>query len=107
MPYKIANANSGDTIYGRKVINSIITLAAQEISGVSGLHGKGFRADFNGMTVDVDIYLNVYTGVSCADVAYRIQENIKRSVESMTAFKVNVINVNILGVSFKERTDGV
>ncbi|MCL2555803.1 MAG: Asp23/Gls24 family envelope stress response protein [Firmicutes bacterium] len=102
MPYKTTDKKSGDTVYGRKVINSIILLATKEIPGVASLHGRGFRTEFNSMMVDVDVYIHVDLNVSCADVAYRVQENIKRNVESMSAFKIGIVNVNILGVIFND-----
>lgn len=105
MPYKAIDNKSGNTVYGRKVINSIIVLAAKEIAGVAILHGRGFRTEFNGLSVDVDVYIHVINDISCAEVAYRVQENIKRNVESMSAFKIGAINVNILGVVFNEQND--
>ena len=35
-------------------------------------------------------------------LAFRVQENIKSSVESMTEFKVNSVNVHVVGVSFND-----
>lgn len=108
MPFRIeGNKFPGDTVYGRKVINSIIALATQEISGVAGLHGKGFRTEINGQNVVVDVYIKVFPGISCSEVAFRVQENIKHNVESMTAYKIDVINVNILSVSLNEKQEKV
>ena len=45
---------------------------------------------------------DVKIGFSCADIAFNVQENIKRSIESMTNLKTGTINVNILGVSFDD-----
>ena len=106
MPYKSVT-QSGDTIYGRKTVNSIIVLAVKEIDGVAGLYGRGYRADFNGFNVDVDIYINVFDGIKCAEIAFKIQENIKKNVESMTAFSVGVVNVNVFGVVTKEKTPDI
>lgn len=104
MSFKMFNSSStGEVVYGRKVINSIIALAAQEISGVAGLQGKGLSTEINGNTITVDVFIDVYMGESCPDVAYRVQENIKRNIEAMTSFKVDVINVNILGISYKKK----
>ena len=50
--------------------------------------------------VYVDVYVNVLFGYSVKDVAFRVQENIKSSIESMTDFKVAAINVNVTGVVF-------
>lgn len=104
MPLKSRyNANfTGDVTYGRNVVMSIIDLAVQEIKGVASLQGKGVRTHVEGNTINVDVFINVTTGVSCSDVAFRVQENIKRSVETMTAYKIGVINVDILGLSTSE-----
>ncbi|MCL2798554.1 MAG: Asp23/Gls24 family envelope stress response protein [Firmicutes bacterium] len=96
------NANStGDVTYGNKVLLSIISFAVREISGVTSLAGKGARADvFGGKTANIDIFINVDAKVCCTDVAFRVQENVKSAVETMTEFKTGVINVNIMGLSF-------
>lgn len=97
------NSNfTGDVTYGRNVVLSVISLATQEINGVAALQGKGVRTEIIGNTVNVDVYIDVNFGVSCSDVAFRVQENIKRSVESMTSYKTGVINVNVLGVVWSD-----
>lgn len=96
---------SGDVTYGNKVVTSIIELAVKEINGVASLQSKGVKTDINGDTINVDVFINVYNGVICTDVAFRVQENIKRSVESMTTFKVGFINVNILGLMFRDNNE--
>ena len=96
---------TGEVTYGHNVVMSIVGLAAQEIKGVVGLQGKGIRTETIGNTINVDVFVNVEFGVKCSDVAFRVQENIKRSVETMTSFKVGVVNVNIMGVSFEEKNE--
>lgn len=97
------NSNfSGEVNYGHNVVVKIVSLAVQEIKGVTTLQGKKVRTEVSGDTINVDVYINVAFGVSCSDVAFRVQENIKRSVESMTSYKVGTVNVNILGVEFND-----
>lgn len=96
---------TGNINYGRNLVSSIIVLAVQEINGVSSLQGKGIRTEMIGNTVNVDVFINVEFGVSCSDVAFRVQENIKRSVETMSKYKVGVVNVNILGLTMPEDKD--
>lgn len=107
MPLKSRyNANfTGDVTYGHNVVTSIIVLAVEEISGVASLQGKGVRTEINGNSINVDVFINVNFGVRCSDVAYRVQENIKRSVETMSQFKVGVVNVNILGLTPEKEVD--
>jgi len=93
---------SGNLAYGKNVIISIITLAAKEISGVANLLGKGVRIDFEGNIINIDVFIGVYYGGKVSDVAFKVQENVKRSVETMTGYKTGTVNVNILGVKFSE-----
>ncbi len=104
MPFKSRyNADlTGKVTYGHKVVMSIISLATMEIRGVASLQGKGIRTDIVGDLINIDVYIDVMIGFSCAEVAYRVQENIKRSVESMTHYRAGTINVNVLGVCFDE-----
>lgn len=87
-------------LYGRNVVKDIISLAAKEMSGVASLHGKGIHIDLFGKTINVDVYLIIDSGYSVPDVAYRVQENIKSSVETSTEYKIDTVNVNVLGVRF-------
>ena len=107
MPFKSRfNSNfTGDVTYGHNVLMFIVSLAAQEIKGVVGLQGKGIRTETIANTINVDVFINVEIGVKCSDVAFRVQENIKRSVETMTSFKVGVVNVNIMGISFDDKNE--
>ena len=91
---------TGSISYGRNVVRNIISLAAKEISGVSSLHGKGIRFEVYGKSINVDVYLEIEYGYSVPDVAYRVQENIKRGVETMTEYKIDTVNINVLGVRF-------
>ncbi len=94
------NSSSGDVTYGQSVLRSIIRLAAQEISGVESVIGRGVRCYVRGDVIDADVYLEVNSEVSCSDIAYRVQDNIKKTVETMTDFKMGAINVNIISVKF-------
>lgn len=98
-------SSDGDVTYGNHVLRSIVQLATQEISGVGSLQGKGVRIDVLGNVVNINVSINVFYGVSCADVAFRIQNNIKRNIETSTTFKAGKINVNILGVEFQDNKD--
>ena len=86
--------------YGRNVVRNIIALAAKEISGVYSLHGKGINMDLAGSRINVDVFITIEHGFSVPDVAFRVQENLKRSVETMTEYHIDTVNVNVLGVHF-------
>ena len=113
---KVNLSKGGKVSYQRSVVVEIIELACKEISGVSsfaiGVSGavrgmvskkykKGIYLNFTEEGIETTVYLNTLFGHSVSDVAYRVQENIKKSVESMTEFKMKKINVIIVGVSFQ------
>ena len=113
---KIVASEEGSVSYKRNVVLSIVKLAAQEINGIASLDVTGlkflkrvFNKKFNhGVLIEfgddedvyVDVFVNVLFGYSVKDVAFRVQENIKSSIESMTDFKVAAININVTGVVF-------
>ncbi|MCH5350453.1 MAG: Asp23/Gls24 family envelope stress response protein [Clostridiales bacterium] len=94
------STNTGDVTYGHNVLLSIVRLAAQEISGVESVNGRGVRLYVRNDVVDADVYIEVNSEVSCSDIAYKVQDNIKKTVETMTDYKMDVINVNIISVKF-------
>ena len=104
--------------YRKKVIFSIVSLATQEINGVDSISrnsvsvfkrafdknmNKGIIVTYDkNHKVNIDVFINVKFGYSVKDVSFRVQENIKQSIESMTEDKVGQINVHIVGVIFNE-----
>ena len=103
--------------YKKNVVISIVSLATQEINGVASISrsavsairsalskhiNRGIIVDFENNSATIDVFVNVKFGYSVKDVAFRVQENIKSSVESMTEFKVMAVNVHVVGVTFNE-----
>jgi uncharacterized alkaline shock family protein YloU len=100
------------------VVGIIAGIAAMEVDGVAGMSGgfaaevgermlgkknlaKGVKVQVGEKEVAVDLYIVVEFGVRIPDVATRVQENVKRAVESMTGLECVAINIHIQGVSFK------
>ncbi len=104
----------------RDILLSIINLATKEINGVDSLtncelsifrkmsksksEGVTIKFDINGV-LNVDVYIIVHIGYSVPDVAYRVQENIKNSLNSMVGIKPGKINVHVSGVNCDEATE--
>ncbi len=104
--------------YKRNVVISIVSLATQEINGIASISrtavspfrsalsknvSRGIIVEFtNEGNVLIDVFVNVKFGYSVKDVAFRVQENIKSSVGSMTEFKVEAVNVHVVGVTFND-----
>ncbi|MBO5344519.1 MAG: Asp23/Gls24 family envelope stress response protein [Clostridia bacterium] len=103
--------------YKKNVVISIVSLATQEINGIASISrtavsaiksalskniNRGIIVEFENNTTSIDVFVNVKFGYSVKDVAFRVQENIKSSVESMTEFKVTSVNVHVVGVTFND-----
>lgn len=113
MATKTQDANNGKITLDRKILVSIINLAAKEINGVESVmnttrpwykklfnrydDGVDIKFEKNG-TLKVDVYINIYVGYSVPDIAYRVQENIRNSLSTMVALKPLKINVHIINV---------
>ncbi|MEW6101810.1 MAG: Asp23/Gls24 family envelope stress response protein [Candidatus Omnitrophota bacterium] len=98
----------------KNVIASIASIGAIEIEGVkrvannlaSGIMeiiGKAspfsIKVDFNkNEEVKIDIPIIVKYGFNIPEVANRVQDNIRMSLEKMTSLSVKDINVNVQGV---------
>ena len=101
----------------RDILLSIINLATKEINGVHSLtnaelpllrkmsksksEGVSIKFDINGV-LNVDVYIIVNIGYAVPDIAYRVQENIKNSLNSMVGIKPGKINVHVCGVNCDE-----
>jgi len=113
MAKKNQDTGSGKITLDRKILVSIINLAAKEINGVESVtnsnrplikklfkrHDDGVEIKFeeNG-ALTIDVYLNIYIGYSVPDIAYRVQENIRNSLATMVALKPLKINIHINNV---------
>ncbi len=116
----MANTESGTSkglvTYNKNILLSVINLAAKEISGVASLcanfgasklkklfsnnYCEGVKLTHTKDGLMVDVYVNVYSNYSVADVAFRVQENIKSGILSMMNVPINSINVRVMGVAF-------
>ena len=113
MATKSQATNSGKITLDRKILVSIINLAAKEINGVESVtnsarpwYKKIFNRYDDGVKIvfekngalTIDVYLNIYAGYSVPDIAYRVQENIRNSLATMVALKPLKINIHIINV---------
>ncbi len=99
-----------------EVVGIIAGLAATEVPGVTGMSGglvggiaellgkknlaKGVKVEVGEKEAAVDLYIIVEYGVRIPDIAIRVQENVKRAIETMTGLEVVEVNIHIQGVGF-------
>jgi uncharacterized alkaline shock family protein YloU len=102
-----------------EVIAAIASTAAAQVPGVAAMTGnivgsiggailgrknlgRGVRVSSGDKDVVLDLYISVKYGARIPEVAYKVQENVKRSVEGMTELRVTQVNIHIQGVVFQE-----
>ena len=106
---------NGKVMFNKDIINSIILLATKEINGVAsmdktsqnclvqlvkGKKDNGVKVVNNNGEVVVDVFINIFSDANVKEIAWRIQENIRTSVQSMMDIKIKAVNVNVLDVDF-------
>ena len=110
-----AEGNEGIEISG-DVIAVIAGVAVSEVQGVASMSGgfaggitevlsgkknlaKGIKVDKTDDAVKIDVNIIVEYGSRIPDVAFEIQNRVKKSVENMTGLKVEEVNVHVQGVN--------
>ncbi|KPU44915.1 alkaline shock protein 23 [Oxobacter pfennigii] len=97
-----------------EVVSIIASLAATEIKGVAAMSGglvggfaeklgiknmsKGVKVAVGEKEAAVDLFIIVDYGVKIPDVAWQIQENVKKAIETMTGLGVVEVNIHVQAV---------
>jgi TRAP transporter 4TM/12TM fusion protein len=85
------------------MINGIVALAVEEVQGAVLVPGKkrGISLYFEKDGVYADISVIVKYGFNVPELAYRIQQSVKQSVENMTKYKIVKVDVHVQDVVFE------
>ena len=113
--------DNGQITYANEVVATIVNVATTEVDGISGIVGsnstisgvfgkgkssksnvRGVRVDMKGENVNVDISVNVDYGMPIQKVGRNVQENVRKSIESMTGLHVEKVDLHVVGVSFEK-----
>jgi uncharacterized alkaline shock family protein YloU len=98
------NKQSGKTIYNAGIVHNIVALAVAEVEGTvphpDNKNGISLFIEKDGVYADVSVIVKY--GYNIPELAYRIQQSVKQSVENMTRFKVAEVDVHIQDVVFCE-----
>lgn len=109
------NSESGAIKIASDVVTVIASMAATEVKGVAGMSGgfttdivekfgvkstsKGIKVQVGETETSIDLYLIVEYGVKIPDVAWEVQQNVKKAVETMTGLNVIEVNIHIQGLN--------
>ena len=96
------------------VVASIAGVAVSEVPGVYGMAGgiteifgkkgltKGIKVEVGDKETKIDVNIIAEYGVRIPDVAFEIQNRVKKAVETMTGLNVSSVNVHVQGVNIPE-----
>ena len=118
-----ATNKAGTISYANDVIAIIAGLAATEIPGISGMSGgissgiaellgrknltKGVKVEVGTEETAIDLNVIVDYGVQIHKVAFEVQENVKKAVETMTGLHVVEVNVYVQCVNVAQEPKDV
>ena len=111
----------GQIKISEEVISTIASMAASEIDGVADMSRsikgeikeilgkkdmtKGVKVVVEEDRVYIDLFILVEYGITIPDVAWKVQENVKNTVENMTGLNVEEVNLHVQGISFKKEAE--
>lgn len=111
---EVETENNGIKI-ASDVIAVIAGIAVSEVRGVAGMAGgfageitevlsgkknlsKGIKVEVGEKEAKIDVNIIVEYGSRIPDVAFEIQNRVKKAVENMAGLKVEEVNVHVQGV---------
>ena len=118
---EVDNGSDGIKI-ASDVIAVISGVAVSEVKGVFAMAGgfaggitevlkgkknlaKGIKVETENNKAKIDVNIIVEYGARIPDVAFEIQNKVKKSVEEMTGLKVEEVNVHVQGVNTQKLTE--
>ena len=109
-----------------KIANDVVAViagvAVSEVSGVAEMAGgfaggitevlsgkknlaKGIKVEVGEKDTKIDVNIIVEYGVRIPDVAFEIQNRVKKAVETMTGLNVLEVNVHVQGVNTESKEE--
>ena len=112
-------ADAKDTIITDEVVAIVAAQAALATDSVASMSSnmagdiveslgvrnptKGVAVRTNEGRVILDLYIIVKYGKKISDIAWNVQENVKKEVENMTGAVVESVNIHVSGVDFTQK----
>lgn len=114
-------ANDSIITYSGEVIATIAGMAVNDVEGVAGMANavgakiggknkaitKGIKVEIGPEEVSCDLYLLIEYGRPIVKVATEVQENVRRSLETMTGLHVVRVDVHVQGISFEKENSAL
>lgn len=103
-----------------EVIASIAGKAVSEVPGVYGMAGgiaevfkgkknlaKGIKVETEEKETKIDVNIIVEYGVRIPDIAFEIQNRVKKAVETMTGLVVVSVNIHVQGINTDDNKENI
>lgn len=96
------DGQNGKVVYNAGIVHNIVALAIAEVEGAVLVQGKknGISLYLEKDGIYADVSVGVKYGYNVPELAYRIQQSVKQSVENMTKYKVAEVDVHVRDVDF-------
>ena len=118
----LSNNDTNEIRIADDVVAVIAGVAVSEVAGVADMAGgfaggitevlsgkknlaKGIKVEVGDKDTKIDVNIIVEYGVRIPDVAFEIQNRVKKAVETMTGLKVVEVNVHVQGVNTEAREE--
>lgn len=118
----VANNESNEIKIADDVVAVIAGVAVSEVPGVASMAGgfaggitevlsgkknlsKGIKVEVGEKETKIDVNIIVEYGTRIPDVAYEIQNRVKKAVENMTGLTVLEVNVHVQGVNTENQEE--
>ena len=116
------NTESNEIKIADDVVAVIAGVAVSEIPGVYSMSGsfaggitealsgkknmaKGIKVEVGAKEAKIAVNIIVEYGTRIPDIAFEIQNRVKKAVETMTGLKVAEVNVNVQGVNIESEKE--
>ena len=114
----VVQEKQGAIVFANDVLATIAGIAACEVPGIAGMCGgfkdgivdllgrknlsKGVQITVKENQVTVDLAIVVDYGAQLLDVCTKIQDGVKKALETMTGLAVVAVNIDVQGVRLTE-----
>lgn len=110
----IDHLSHGSVTYADGVIAAIAGLSTNEVEGIAGMmtgfaekiskksYTHGIKVEVEDNQVTVDVFVSVYYGELLTELSERVQDNVKKAIETMTGLEVLKVNIHIQDIKFKD-----
>ena len=119
-PVEEAPQAASTITYANEVIATIAGMAVNDVEGIAdmvpapGAKGgknknvtRGVKVEVGPEEVSCEIYVQIEYGRPIQKVATEVQENVRRSLETMTGLHVVRVDVHVQGVSFEKENSAL